>query len=299
MSENNYSAGSTRAYKYSQIAKKIKDIPKSYILPYLPPIHDQGGTDSCVAQALSGCMQAKTPGNRAVSTLLIYGLWRKTLGSGMYTETALNMGRSIGTAERHVAPEITEVPEAIEQAKKVLEEHPEEFKFKIGSWYKVDKDENSKVNAELLKKALLQFEAPVYVLVKGGSHAEICIGWVDKGEKSPLDGDVPDEDKFIIQNSHGETPIARHKMSISRIKEAYVVLTEEIKTPFTDIEGHWAEKDIKNAYFAGYLKGRTETTFEPEETLKRAEAAKILSELLKSYDEKIYSLEERIRELEK
>lgn len=77
------------------------------------------------------------------------------------------------------------------------------------------------------------------------------------------------------------------------------MLTEEIKTPFTDIEGHWAEKDIKNAYFAGYLKGRTETTFEPEETLKRAEAAKILSELLKSYDEKIYSLEERIREFEK
>lgn len=293
-------SASTRAYKYSQIAAEPGVIPKAYTVPYLPHIHNQAGTDSCVAQALSAVLEAEIPGHRHVSPLLIYGLWRKTKGSGMHTETALNMGRSIGTAELSLAPVITEVPEAIEWAQKVLKEHPEAFVYKIGSWYRVDKDESFNVDALLLKKALLQFNVPLYVLTKSGRHAEICIGWVDKGEKSPIDQSVAREDSFIIQNSYGEkAAYPRHKMSAERIKEAYLVLMEEIKTPFTDIEGHWAEKYIKNAYFAGYINGRTETEFEPEGTLKRGEAAKLLSELLKSYDEKIAVLEDRIRELEK
>lgn len=291
---------SVKSYKYSQIAKEPDYIPKAYVVPYLPHIHNQTGTDSCVAQALSAVLEAQTPGHKRVSPLLIYGLWRKTKESGMQTETALNMGRSLGTAELSVSPVMTEVPEATEWAKKVLTEHPEAFVYKIGSWYKVDKDEAFNVDALLLKKALLQFKIPLYVLTKSGRHAEICIGWVDKGEKSPIDNSIAKEDAFIIQNSFGEkAPYPRHKMNIKRIKEAYLVLMEEIKTPFTDIEGHWAKKDIENAYFAGYLKGRTETEFEPEGVLKRGEAARILSEVLTRCDEKITALEERIKELEK
>ena len=74
---------------------------------------------------------------------------------------------------------------------------------------------------------------------------------------------------------------------------------DKIKAPFTDIAGHWAEKYIENAYFAGYINGRTETEFEPESNVKRGEMAKVVSELNTSSDEKNNKLEKRIAELEK
>ena len=61
---------------------------------------------------------------------------------------------------------------------------------------------------------------------------------------------------------------------------------DKINVPFVDIKGHWAEKYIENAFFAGYLKGRTESTFEPEGNVKRGELAKVLSDLITNDDEK-------------
>lgn len=40
--------------------------------------------------------------------------------------------------------------------------------------------------------------------------------------------------------------------------------------PFVDIGGHWAEADIVKAYFAGLVKGTTDTTFSPDVTVTRA-----------------------------
>ena len=65
-----------------------------------------------------------------------------------------------------------------------------------------------------------------------------------------------------------------------------------------DKQDYWAEKYIENAFFAGYLKGRTESTFEPEGNVKRGELAKVLSDLITNDDEKNHKLEERIKELE-
>lgn len=293
--------GSGRIYKYSVIAEKRENYPESYLLPVLPEVLDQGTVQSCVAHALAESLFVQAGAD--LSVLGIYGLWRRHRSEGMYPETALDMGRSMGTAKRSVAPGNYEVPEAIEKAKAYLAERPKEFRFKVGSYYKIDKEVNDDgdfvLSYELIKNALMTYNVPLLVITEGGAHAEICIGWADAGSLSPVDDKLKvREDSLIIQNSWGSIPYPRREEKIKSIEEAYLVLMDEIKTPFTDTNGHWAEKYIKNAYHAGYLKGRTETEFEPEGTLTRGEAAKLISEIIDTYDEKISKLEERIRGLE-
>ena len=291
--------GSAGIYRYSSIMTEPPEVPKSYILPYLPDILDQGTVQSCVAHSVAESFQVQSADKAKMSVLGIYGLWRRHRGEGMYPETALDMGRTLGTAKRSVAPENIEVPEAIDKAKEYKAKFPSEFCYRVGSYCKIDKDECFNPDYELAKKALLQFNAPLLALTEKGAHCEVCVGWVDKGEKSPLDGFKVRADSLIIQNSWGNIPHPRREVAIENVEELYLVLMEKMKTPFTDIKGHWAEKYIENAYFAGYLKGRTETEFEPEGTVKRGEMAKILSELIRTYDEKINKLEKRVEELER
>ena len=291
--------GSAGVYRYSSIMTEPPEVPKSYLLPYLPDILDQGTVQSCVAHSVAESFQVQSADKAKMSVLGIYGLWRRHRGEGMYPETALDMGRTLGTAKRSVAPENIEVPEAIDKAKEYKAKFPSEFCYRVGSYCKIDKDECFNPDYELAKRALLQFNAPLLALTEKGAHCEVCVGWVDKGEKSPLDGLKVKADSLIIQNSRGNIPHPRREEKIENIEELYLVLMEKMKTPFTDIKGHWAEKYIENAYFAGYLKGRTETGFEPEGEVRRGEMAKILSELIRTYDEKILKLEKRVEELER
>lgn len=293
------SVGSAKVYKYSTIAQKpTGTIPKAYVLPYLPDILDQGSVQSCVAHAIAESFQSQTNDKKQISVLEIYGLWRKHRGQGMYPETALDLGREIGTTKKEIAPENIDVPEAISKAKEYQIKYPNEFKFKVGSFYRMDKDDDFNPDYELTKWALLQYQIPLLALTQKGAHCEICIGWVDKGEINPITKDIARYDSLLIQNSYGNIPYPRRDEKISNVEELYLVLMDKINVPFVDIKGHWAEKYIENAFFAGYLKGRTESTFEPEGNVKRGELAKVLSDLITNDDEKNHKLEERIKELE-
>ena len=120
--------GSAKVYKYSTIAKEPEgEIPKAYLLPYLPDILDQGSIQSCVAHSVAESFQAQSSDKKQMSVLEIYGLWRKHRGEGMYPETALDIGRTVGTTKREIAPENLEVPEAIDKAKEYLARFPSEF----------------------------------------------------------------------------------------------------------------------------------------------------------------------------
>ena len=54
------------------------------------------------------------------------------------------------------------------------------------------------------------------------------------------------------------------------------LLTEETKTTFTDIAGHWAMNDIEAMAVKGIVNGVTATTFEPDRAITRAEFATLL-----------------------
>lgn len=284
------SVGSARTYYYRTICTvKDEELPEEYKIPYLPKLLDQGGVNSCVAHSLAEILQVankqQTDKEIDMSVLEIYGLWRgDNKGEGMFPESTINNGRKIGTCNREIAPENIEVLEAIYKAKEYLEKYPEEFIYKVGNYYKFRKDEDFYT---YLKKAIYQFNLPVLVIVNNrGRHAEIAVGW-------NKDGDV------ILQNSWGSYGAVKdglHEWQPTNIEEAYLVTMEELKTPFTDIGGHWAEKYIKNLYFADIFTGYEDGTFRPDTPITRAELAKVIDLAIKTIDEKIQALEKSIVE---
>lgn len=80
--------------------------------------------------------------------------------------------------------------------------------------------------------------------------------------------------------------------NITRAEFVHMLVTiyEEVKnttvssrsTHFTDIEGHLFETDIKKAYNLGITSGTSDTTFSPNNSLTRQEAAKMLCSFLTS-----------------
>lgn len=55
---------------------------------------------------------------------------------------------------------------------------------------------------------------------------------------------------------------------------------EEIKSKFTDIEGHWAEKSIIKMYEAGYVNGVSDELFVPDKEVTRAEFIAMLVRMM-------------------
>ncbi|MGN7493389.1 immunoglobulin-like domain-containing protein [Paenibacillus sp. SAF-054] len=80
------------------------------------------------------------------------------------------------------------------------------------------------------------------------------------------------------------------EQSITRAEMAAIVtrwlgLAEAAGTPAAidvkDIQGHWAEKDLKLVIQAGLMKGMPDGTFRPDKPLTRAEAVTVLNRILK------------------
>jgi hypothetical protein len=58
-------------------------------------------------------------------------------------------------------------------------------------------------------------------------------------------------------------------------------LLPDVPSPFSDVSGHWAEKYINLAAELGYVNGYSDGTFHPNAPITRAEAAKLLNNVLK------------------
>ena len=280
--------GSARQYYYNTICDvKDEELPKEYMVKNLSNILDQGSVNSCVAHGVAGALSANHLKNTGelidLSVLLIYGLWRGDMtGMGMFVESTLENGREIGTSPREYAPENLEVPDAISKAKEYAKEYPNAMAFKVGSFYKMRENANF---VKDIKKALYQYDLPL-VTVKNGSsrHCELIVGW--------------DEDNFILQNSYGEEWGNKgfHKLALTTtaLDDTFLVLADKVELPFSDVSGHWAEKYIRNLYFAGIMGGYPDGTFKPDSPITRGELAKVVDEVMKAIDEKLKKLEEKI-----
>ena len=70
------------------------------------------------------------------------------------------------------------------------------------------------------------------------------------------------------------------RISVTHLS-TFVVLLDDVVLAFTDLNKHWAVKEIKYVYAKGIMKGTSETTFEPRETLSRAMLVTMLYRLEK------------------
>jgi len=73
------------------------------------------------------------------------------------------------------------------------------------------------------------------------------------------------------------------EMVVSTLEKEMLKITNasHITFKFTDIIGHWAEKDINDMATKGIVSGVTATTFEPDRSITRAEFAALMARALK------------------
>lgn len=50
----------------------------------------------------------------------------------------------------------------------------------------------------------------------------------------------------------------------------------DVRNPFSDMRGHWAERAVRCGYYLGYINGTGEDTFEPERSVTGREFVKML-----------------------
>lgn len=108
-------------------------------------------------------------------------------------------------------------------------------------------------------------------LVSSGGLVYRAGEWVNMG-----DGTIIDETGILSFSIKHSTLIAFTTADEGAVDDdEEEIVDEESLTPFTDIVGHWAEQFIENLYLKGVINGTTETTFDPNANLTRAELTKI------------------------
>lgn len=262
-------------------ASSAVDLPNKYILPEdrIPPVTNQLTTSMCVAFATAGLLRIfnrmEINEDYPLSPAYIYTQCRKHTGEGMFMNTTLDLLIEKGCCKFEEFPDVYDVPDILERAKEVvtdeLKEKAKNLRIKGYAGYLYASRER---NTECIKKALYENQYPILVSTddfgNGARHAVLIIGWDD------------DKGKFIILNSWGENygDKGRGTIRYDASNHAYLLYDDENfldKLSFTDVsESEWYYKAIKKCYYAGIMQGVSDTAFEPERALTRAEMAQIL-----------------------
>lgn len=211
-----------------------------------------------------------------------YGsLRRETSRSpGMIVSQAMDLWTSIGTLPKKYFDLLAEMPEI----KKIVANYPNLYeiakRYKLSGYTQIKTaDKTAKDNQ--IKDALSKYQRGLVAVAptsfQGGSHCIMLTGWNDK------------KGKYKFKNSWGASYGDKGFSEIDKsdISEVYVPLFEPVKLPFADVkESDWFYKSIKNMYFAGMMKGVSDTRFEPNTSMTRAEVATMFDRFAKYIDER-------------
>lgn len=287
-----------RDYDYEAVCGSSENtFPDEYEIPRenTGTLKNQGYVGACVAEVIAQIAEnwyTKQTGEPVeMSEGFIYGALRKSnsTGEGMIVSTALDLWRSVGTLPKKYFDVLEEMPEM----KKIVAKFPEFFdiasKYKISGY--VSFNSSIQKNDLAIKEALTKYQYGLVAVsdngFTGGSHCIQLTGWNDKN------------DTYKIKNSWGEKygDNGFAEISKSKINRVYMVLFDEIKLPFTDVkESDWFYKDVKDIHFAGFMNGTSETTFEPDKPLTRAEAAALFNRFNKEVDKRFDILNKVLEE---
>ena len=273
---------SLRTYDYDVVCGAAEEeLPKSYILPddRLPKVRNQGNVGACVAFACVEIMEVlnrvEFDADKTFSAGFFYG-YNRDAGEdfeGMYPSRALEHCRKTGSVPTMYFDELREMPEMkkLVEGRKDLAEIAEKYRIKGYSAIT-----SPKYNIDKVNNALYSNQYPLLAISNkyfGGSHAIIIVGW--------------EKDGWVIQNSWGEKwgKNGRKTVPFDAINYVYVLTDEVFEVNFTDVpKDKWYHNAVKAAVFGGLMKGTSESTFEPEKPLTRAEMAQICVNLCEKLD---------------
>ena len=287
-----------RDYDYETVCGAAEiSFPEEYEIPRenTGTLKDQGSVGACVAEVIAQIAEnwysKQMDENTEMSEGFIYGGWRKETDrtEGMLVSTALTYWTSIGTLPKKYFDILKEMPEIKNVVVKFPEFHELASKYKSTGYVAFNYGQEKKDAA--IKSALMQYQYGLVAVsndyFRGGSHCIQLTGWNDKTGKYKFKNSWG---KTYGDNGFGEIPK-------DEVNKVYLPLFEEIKLPFTDVpQDAWYYNDVKKMYFAGLMKGTSETTFEPDRPLTRAEAAALFNRHNKEVDTRFDILNKVIEE---
>lgn len=307
----NLTIDSSRIYNFDVIKQTlpIKNVSSinEYQIPEerMPKVVDQGDYECCVACTISEILSVFAKVNNDefedYSISYIYGKHRDTssTSTGMLVESALNSLLKLGSVPYEMFPKLMEMPTVKETVNKRVDLDKFAEQSKIKGYCQI-RWSNVAQKIENMKLALMNYQIPILAVSKkgfaGGSHCIMVYGWETKDGATYV--------KF--QNSWGTTYGKNGRASIHQgdIDYLYILYNDKINLPFTDVpENAWFYKSVRNLYLEGYINGKEDDKFAPNDNITRAEVCAILDRILKHQDEthqsEFTTLEERLEAIEK
>ena len=116
-----------------------------------------------------------------------------------------------------------------------------------------------------------------------------------------LTGWNDNKNKYKFKNSWGANygDNGFSEIDKNKITEVYMPIFEPVKLPFADVkENDWFYKSVKNMVFSGMMNGVSDTRFEPNSVLTRAQAAVMFDRLIKYVDDRFDTLNQILRDKE-
>ena len=278
----------TRDYDYETVCGAVNEsFPSEYEIPRenTGTLKDQGNVGACVAEVIAQISEnwySKQLGEKTeMSEGFIYGGLRKEneTSEGMLVSRAMDYWTSIGTLPKKYFDVLKEMPEI----KKIVAKFPDFYelasKYKITGYVPINYNIEKKDAA--IKSALMKYNYGLLAVsndyFKGGAHCIQLVGWNDKTKKYKF--------KNSWGSSYGDNGFS--EIPKTEINAVYLPLFEEVKMPFEDVpKDAWYYEDVKKIYFSGYMKGTSDTTFEPDRPLTRAEAAALFNRNNKAVDKR-------------
>ncbi len=276
----------TRVYDYEVICGSVDDstYPEEFEIERIAVVKDQGDISACAAFAYATILEHIF--GKRMSEPFIYGMLRgdEDKHPGMYVTKLLDLAVKMGAVPLSSFGILLEMPEIRDMVKRFPELLDTALQYKIKGYANINYANAEKrhqaiqhalthnVTADGKKIPLLAVSNDYF----GECHAIVLRGWNEKNKT------------YKIQNSWGEDWGDGGYKEVPRnaIDFVYVIYPDELVLPFTDVaEKDWFYKDVKNAFFVGLIKGTSDTTFEPENPVTRAEAATMLNRHAKRDDE--------------
>ena len=279
-----------RDYEYETVCGSIAGAtyPEEYEIPRenTGTLKNQGDICACVAET---CVQiAEEWYKRQLGTQeehsegFFYGANRNSNSNstGMVPSTAMELWTKNGSIPKKLFDILIEMPDM----KAILEKYPELYeeakKYKLKGFTRLRTTGSSTKDMQI-KDALTKYQYGLVAIsptgFTGGSHCIQLTGWNDK------------TNKYKFKNSWGKTygDNGFYEIAKSKISEVYLPLFEKIELPFDDVDPDaWYYKDLKNMYFSGLVKGKSDTKFDPDAPVTRAEMTVMMNRVIKEIEDR-------------